>query len=172
MAKTKYAVLQFALLAFVWSCGPPLQEKEQTQELIEFPASYQQTDTVSVLTEEQRSAFDALNMLQGSTDEKNRLYLTFANLGHCYPPDTSFVLSRSELLVVMKRFTTMHCTYLPVNVREELTATSVLAQKEYLVLHCREYATGEQYENGLPLFGRWVMPSILGRSDVNLIWSR
>ena len=128
-------------------------------------------DTTSELTPEQQSAFDALNTLQVSTDEMNHLYSTFAGIVQpCYPPDTSLTISRSDLLTVMEQFVTRHCTNLTIKERSELAAKSVLAQDEYTVLLCLDNSVPVTYEYGAPMTGTWVMPSVLGRRDVIIVW--
>jgi hypothetical protein len=128
-------------------------------------------ETISGLTPEQQSAFDALNTLQVSTNEMNRLYSTFAGIVQpCYPPDTSMTISQSELLVAMKQFVTNNCRNLTVEERIELTTTSVLAQEEYTVSLCLDNSSNVDYKNGVPMTGTWVMPSVLGRRDVIIVW--
>ena len=70
----------------------------------------------------------------------------------------------------MKLFISNNCTSLGVEKQNELAVTSVLAQEEYKILHCRDNSINEKYENGLPVTGTWVMPSVLGRRDVILVW--
>ena len=75
---------------------------------------------------------EALNTLQVSTDQIHHLYSTFAGINQpCYPPDTSFVLSQSDLLIALKHFVNIHCTNLNITKRNELSFSAVLAQKEY-----------------------------------------
>lgn len=127
--------------------------------------------TDSELTPEQHSAFDALNRLQVSTDEKNRLYSTFAGIDQpCYPPDTSLTISQTELLTAMKHFVTSNCKNLTVEERDELAVASVLAQEEYTVLLCLDNSTPVTYENGVPMTGTWVMPNVLDQRDVIIVW--
>ena len=123
------------------------------------------------LSQVQDAAFNALNILQTSTDERNRLYSTFAGIYHpCFPADTSFTISRATLLNAMEKFVAKHCTNMPVEKRNELAAQAVLAQEEYLVLFCNGNATNVNYDAGLPLKGTWVLPNILGHRDVLLEW--
>ena len=165
------SIILLVLPFLVLSCTTAQEGTDQKQELTNFPTSHPNTDTVSELTPEQESAFDALNTLQVSTDEKNRLYSTFANIVQpCYPADTNFVISQSELLIIMKQFISKYCKNLAVEKQNELAATSVLAQEEYKILHCRDNSYDENYENGLPMTGTWVMPSVLGRRDVIIVW--
>ena len=157
----------------LFSCSPINEKAEQEQSPIYSLPFYitTYTDSIKELTIEQESAFDVLNRLQASTDEKNRIYSTFANIFQpCYPPDTSFVISRSELLIAMERFLTKHCTNLTKEERNELAATAVLAQEEYMVLHCAVNSSNLNYKNGLPMSGIWVMPNVLGRRDITLVW--
>ena len=131
----------------------------------------QSLDITPELTAAQQSAFDALNTLQVSTDEMNRLYSTFVGIGQSrYPPDTSLTISQSELLIAMKQFVTSNCKYLTTEEREELAATSVLAQKEYTLSICLGNSENINYENGPPMSGTWVLPSILGRRDLIIVW--
>jgi hypothetical protein len=168
----KESILLLIIPGLILSCTTGQQERDQVQQSIYSLPFYSTTYTDSLieLTPEQQSAFDALNTLQVSTDEKSRLYSTFADICQpCYPPDTSFVISRAELLIAMKQFLTRHCTNLTIEKRNELAATSVLAQEEYTVLHCR-ISSNHNYVNGLPMSGTWIMPSVLGRRDVILEW--
>lgn len=131
----------------------------------------QNMETISELTPEQQSAFDALNTLQVSTDEMNRLYSTFpGSVQSCYPPDTSLIISQAELLIAMKQFVTSNCKNLAVDERDELAATSILAQEEYTVLLCLDSSAPVAYENGAPMTGTWVLSSVLDRRDVIIVW--
>ncbi len=126
-----------------------------------------QVQYVDVLNAEQQSAFDALNELQINTDEMNRLYSTFAGISHpCYPPDTTFMISQAELLEVMSQFVNNHCTQLNIVRRNSLSKMSVLAQKEYRILQARESETHSDSR----LSGTWVIPNVLGRRDVVIVW--
>ena len=152
----------------IFSCTFGQEGNEQKRELTN-STSYD--NTVSELTQEQQSAFDALNTLQTSTDEMNRLYSTFANINQpCYPADTSFEVSQSELLIFMEQFISKYCQNLTPEIQNQLTKTSVLAQKKYTVLHCSGNKSNVTNEKGLPMTGTWVMPNVLGRRDVILVW--
>ena len=123
------------------------------------------------ITIEQQAAFDALNTLQVGTDVPNRLYSTFANIDQpCYPADTSFVISQHDLFMVMKIFISENCKYMSVEQQSTLAETSAQAQDEYRVLHCSDNSENENYEGGLPMTGTWVMPNVLGRRDVIIVW--
>jgi len=123
------------------------------------------------LTQEQQSAFDALNKLQISTDERDRLYSTFPNIEQpCYPADTSFEVSQSELLLFMEKFISKHCQNLTTEDQKQLTKSSVLAQEKYTILHCVGNESNANYEKGLPMTGTWIMPNVLGRRDIILVW--
>jgi hypothetical protein len=125
----------------------------------------------TTLTLAQQSAFEALNTLQVSSDMQNRLYSTFANIDQpCYPADTSFVITQAQLFIVMKKFVSRHYKNLPAEQQDKLVEISVKAQEEYQVLHCNNNSENEHYENGLPMTGTWIMPNVLGRRDVILVW--
>lgn len=162
----------FLILTFLaFSCTSIEEKADEKQEQTDVPLTYPNTEIITELVQEQEAAFDALNTIQTSTDEMNRLYSTFPNIVQpCYPADTSFTISRSDLLTAMNQFVTKHCTYLSFEERDRLAATAVLAQEEYIVLHCPDHSSNVNYENGLPMTGTWVMPSILNSRDVILVW--
>lgn len=160
-----------SLTFLLTSCSTAQEKTNEKQVIADIPESYYYTDILLKQNQQQQSAFDALNTLQTSTDEMNRLYSTFANIYQpCYPADTSFTISRSVLLTAMEQFVTKHCTNLSFDERDKLAATAVLAQEEYIVLYCPDKPSNVNYEKGLPLTGTWVMPSVLGRRDVILVW--
>ena len=153
------------------SCSQPDNRSEKEAAYSQPNNISQNLETTSELTPEQQSAFDALNTLQVSTDEMNRLYSTFAGIVQsCYPPDTSLTISQSELQVAMKQFVTSNCKNLSTAERDELIATSVLAQKEYTLSLCLGNSANINYENGAPMSGTWIIPSVLGRRDVIIVW--
>ena len=157
------------LAALSLSCSTPQEGENQEPGISGSPAMH--THPKSELTLEQQASFDALNFLQTNTDEMNRLYSTFPNIGQtCHPPDTSYAITRSELLAAMKQFVTRHCTNLSIEKRTELAATAVLAQENYTVIFCSNHSDHPNDENGLPMSGTWVMPGVCGRRDVILIW--
>lgn len=156
LIKKLLVLLIFPFLIF--SCTFFQKEKKPKQELAN-------------ITEEQQSAFDALNTLQVNTDERDRLYSTFADIRQpCYPPDSSFVITQSELLNAMTQFVNKNCTNIEIEERNRLINTSVLAQMEYRVLHCANNPYSINYDNGLPMKGTWIMPNVLGRRDVIIHW--
>ncbi|MCB0704218.1 MAG: hypothetical protein KDC34_02870 [Saprospiraceae bacterium] len=139
-----------------------------SEEKGKLPDSAFYNNTGSALTQEQQAAFDALNTLQTSTDEMNRLYSTFVKPS--YPADTSFEVSQSELRAFMEQFIYEHCQNLSPEIQNQLAKTAVLAQKKYTVLHCTENRSDIDYDKGLPMTGTWVIPNILNRRDVILVW--
>lgn len=161
-------IILLTLAYLTFSCTTA-QEKRRPKLEVTDSTSYNKT--VLELTPVQQSAFDALNRLQVNTDERNQFYSTFSNIVQpCYPADTNFVITQSEFLVVMKQFISKHCKMLSAEIQNELAVTSVLAQDKYKVLHCRNDLSSQNYENGLPMYGTWVMPNVLGRRDVILEW--
>ncbi len=165
----KMLVMFLTVPLLLCSCSSTTEETNQ---------GHQSTDSLTSvntalpdLTPEQQSAFDALNTLQVSTDEKNRLYSTFAGIVQpCYPPDTSFTITQTELLVAMKQFVASNCKNLKAEVRDELAAKSVLAHAEYTVALCLDTSERITFENGAPMTGTWVLPNVLSRRDVILVW--
>jgi hypothetical protein len=126
---------------------------------------------ISELSKEQEAAFEALNKLQVSTDERNRLYSTFAGIEHeCYPPDSTLTLPQAEFLKAMNQFVTKHCGLLNPEERQELAAESVLAQEEYTILLCFGDTALSATEPELPMTGTWIIPNVLNRRDVILVW--
>ena len=155
------------------SCTSTIQKTNQgNQSTDPLPSDFAvPMDSLPELTPEQQAAFDALNTLQASTDEMNHLYSTFAGIVQpCYPPDTIFTISQSDLLNAMEQFVATHCTNLAIKERNELAAKSALAQAEYTLALCLETSAPVNYENGAPMAGTWVLPSVLGRRDVIIVW--
>lgn len=169
----KILFLLSILLSMLNACSQPNagMEKENHKAHYQRTNIDQNIETISELTIEQEAAFDALNTLQVSTDEMNRLYSTIPGIFQsCYPPDTSLTVSQAELLMAMKQFVSSNCKNLAVDERDELAATSILAQEEYTVLLCLDNSDHVTHENGAPMTGTWVMPSVLGRRDVIIVW--
>lgn len=129
------------------------------------------TDPIEELSSEQQLALDALDTFQMNTDERGRVYSTFAGLEQpCYPPDTVFTISQAELLAAMNQFVDLHCKNMSVETRTRLAAEAVMAQEEYTLALCTDGSQELSFKNGLPLQGVWVMPYVLGRRDVVLVW--
>ncbi len=174
LAKMKMLLTLSILLFLLNACSQPNDRPEEEKQIpYAQPTNIDQNmEPISELTLEQQSAFDALNTLQVSTDEMNRLYSTFSGIVQpCYPPDTSLTISQTELLMAMKQFVTSNCRNLSVEERDELAARAVLAQEEYPVSLCLDNSAPVTYENGVPMTGTWVMPSVLDRRDVIIVWS-
>ena len=160
------AILLF--LCVILSCTSSVESKAKKKEL--YSLSYFQP-AVGELSDDQQSAFSALNKLQVSTDEKNRLYSTFSNIEHaCYPADTSFIISREEWLPIMQSFIAEHCKSMDAATQAQLANASVLAQEEYTVLQCFDNNTSTEYDPALNMKGRWIFPSVLGRRDIIIVW--
>jgi hypothetical protein len=70
----------------------------------------------------------------------------------------------------MKQFVSKNCTNLEEDERNELAATAVLAQHEYTVKLCFDNSSKIINTYGLPMTGIWVMPNVLGRRDVIIVW--
>lgn len=169
----KMLLKQFILLSLLNACSQPNDRLENEKHLADAqPKSLtQKMGTGSELTPKQQSAFDALNTLQVSTDEMNRLYSTFPGVAQpSDPPNTSLTISQAELLIAMKHFVASNCKNLSVEERDELAAASVLAQEEYTVLLSLDDSASVNYETGAPMTGTWVLPSVLGRRDVIIVW--
>ena len=81
-----------------------------------------------------------------------------------------FVLAAVSLLKEMVSDKNKEIQNLKEDIRNELAETSVLAQEEYSVLYCGSDSPHHNYENGLPMVGTWVMPNVLGRRDIIIVW--
>jgi len=168
----KRATLLLLTPTMLFSCSPVHERTEQKQEstIFSIPYSNINADTLLDLTPEQEAAFVALNSIQV---QGQHLYSTFSGIFHdCYPPDTSFIISRSELLIAMEELLTRYYTDISTEQRTKLAAEAVLAQEEYLVLQCNGYSN-ESVDNSnlhLPTSGSWILPKVLNRRDVILEW--
>ena len=161
------------VLSLPYACSQSNESFEEEKQITPSPPAsiMQNSGTISELTPEQESAFDALNTLQVSTDEMNRLYSTFAGIDQpCYPPDTSLKISQAELLRAMKQFVAINCQNLRAEERNELAVASVLAQEEYTLSICFDNAALVAYDKAPPMTGTWILPGVLGRRDVIIVW--
>lgn len=157
------------LSTVLFSCSETQENKGQNQEKINLTTSY--VDSIPELTPVQQEAFNALNTLQTITDEKSHLYSTFANINQpCYPADTSIVITQAQFLTYMKQFVSKYCQNLSKDMQYELAKSSVLAQEEYTVLYCNNESENQNFNNGLPTTGTWVVPNVLGRRDIIIVW--
>lgn len=130
---------------------------------------WQSADSLPELTPTERAAFDALNTLQVSTDEINRLYSTFAGIDQpCYPPDTTITITQAKFHEALVHFASLHCTKISTTEREELIAQSALAQDKYTLALCLE--NSHSFKGEIPMSGTWVILSVLNRRDVILVW--
>lgn len=125
-----------------------------------------------VMTDEQSSAFESLNIIQTFSDSKNRFYSTFPDIDHpAYPPDTSIVISQSDFLFYLKEFMKEHSTNIESDIQKEIAESSVKAQQEYTVLFClKDASIAYDFKNGIPMHGIWVIPNVLQRRDVIIVW--
>ena len=118
------------LFLLLTSCSATQEKSNAKQVTVVIPELFSEFDLSIELTQAQQRAFDALNTLQVSTDEKNMLYSTFAGIPQpCYPADSNFTILRSELLIVLGQFVTTHCKNLTIEERTELAESVVLAQE-------------------------------------------
>ena len=164
----KVLLLLSMLVSLLNGCSQP---NGSTGKEPEASNNAQAAAAVSELTPEQQSAFDALNTLQVNTDQRNRLYSTFAGGDHpCYPPDTSLTISQPALLTAMKLFVEKNCKNLSAEERDKLAAASVLAQEAYTVALCLDESAKLPYDKGVPMTGTWVLTNVLGKRDVLIVW--
>ncbi len=169
MRTTATSVLLSLLIPVLISCSANSDQPNDRPKSADYIPEYEGAATE--LTDTQQAAFDALNVLQTSTDEMNRLYSTFPDIIQpFYPPDTTVRISREELMDAMQQFVGTHCTALPEQKQMELIAASVEAQEQYDVLWCKGKGTDPKFEEGIPRAGVWVLPNILGRRDLVLEW--
>lgn len=148
-----------------------MERKGQEEQTKDSDVSISRTDSTPELSSLQQDAFDALNTLQVSTDEKNRLYSTFAGNTHaCYPPDTTVTISQSEFLIAIKQFVKDNCTNLDAEKANELASKAVLAQEAYKIALCQQNSSQGSFKDGIPTKGTWIIANILGRRDVVIIW--
>ena len=124
-------------------------------------------DSLPELSPVQETASDALNTIQVQA-ARGHLYSTFPGLQHsCFPPDTSFVISSAESRIAIEEILTNHGALITPEQQTKLAAEAVLGQEEYTVLQCIDYL--EEQVDDLKT-GTWILPEVLGRRDVILVW--
>jgi len=171
--KLKIQLVVLVLFSLVVACGPPVNKPElEKASNFKLPSSSVGcSDSLIELTTAQQAALDALDELQVSGDGSNRLYGTYNNQYHpFYPPDTNFFISKEEFLMALSSFLQEHYSLLSAEDQSRLVAASAQAQEEYKVLLCEAEADYTVHESGLPMKGVWVLPNVLGRRDVVLVW--
>lgn len=120
-------------------------------------------DAVVNLTPTQETAFEALNYLQININGEH-LYSTFSGLDHRFNQlDSSYVISANELLIAIKDISTAYGVNLSIEEIHKLSSDAVLAQEKYFVQKYRRNSSSLAPEI-------WVLPQILGRRDLILIW--
>lgn len=150
------------------SCEPSIEKnrRNESENKINIQAEVQ-----TELTIDQESAFDALNMIQISTKEKNRFYSTFPGIEHsCSPEDTTIHISQSDLKSAIVQYLRENGKYLSIEKQEDLSSKAVLAQEEYQIRHCSGNISPQEYKNGIPKEGKWILPNILERRDLIIKW--
>jgi len=165
-------LIVFCLLLVCLSCSLSNEKVGQGQQSNDFGSlnALQYSDSLPKLTAEQQSAFDALNSIQR---QGKHLYSTFSGIHHeCFAPDTTFVISQSELLVALEILLERYYTNIDVEQRDKLANESVLAQEEYLVVECSRNSNEimNDKSKNIPNSGSWILPEILGRRDVIIEW--
>ena len=163
----KELTLLFVAPWLLFACTAGQERTDPEQGPVDPPFS--DPGTPSELTPEQQTAFEALNSIQVLG---RHLYSTFPGAHHdCFPPDTSFILSRGELLIAVEVHLARHSSKIPAEQRTELAAEAVLAQEEYLVHQCGSPAVSvDLVVQNLPPSGSWILPKVLGRRDIVLEW--
>ena len=170
----KVNTLVAAVFCLLLSCSPSNKRKDNTQKSTDLANSnsIHKVNILSELTLEQESAFEALNAIQINS-EVGHIYSTFGGIHHsCFPPDTSFTISHSELLNAMEELLAKYCTAIYLEECTELASKAVLAQEEYLVLQCNNAVNdlitkGTKYAS---IRKSWILPEVLGQRDVILVW--
>ena len=141
---TRISALLITVSYVAFSCTIAQERTDQKEELPLPPF-----DTTLFLTLEQEAAFDALNEIQ---IQGTQLYSTFSGIHHeCFPPDTSFVISQAELLIVIEDLLIQNYPNIPPKEQSKLANQAVLAQEEYLVIQCN---------------GSWILPEVLNQRDI------
>lgn len=67
--------IRLTLTLLLTSCSTAEEKTSEKQVIADIPESYSHTNKLIELTQQQQSAFDALNKLQTCTDEMNRFIL-------------------------------------------------------------------------------------------------
>lgn len=161
---------------FLLACTSAENGKPLKEELTDSISLLPNTKPPANLTLEQETALDALNSLQRQILQ-GRFYSTFPGMYHdCFPSDTSFIISQTELLGAVEVLFEKYNTDITSDRFKKLTQEAVSAQKEYVVKHC--YGTSYQMIDGVfknvtttaLKSGTWILPGVLGRRDVILAW--
>ena len=166
-------VLKQLLLCFfvLVACSQSDSKSNITSEQNKQSRIDQFNQATSVLSNEQQAAFDALNTIQTSTDEMNRLYSSFAGASKaCNIPDTIIIMTQDELLSAMMHFVENNCGSLSVADRKALALNAVKSQEVYTIKVCFGELKTANNDNKNLRNGTWLLPNVLGRRDVVIEW--
>ncbi|MEM9053058.1 MAG: hypothetical protein AAGC47_13475 [Bacteroidota bacterium] len=170
MKTTAIPVLTFFVLACI-SCSNPNHATVREKQNQTNAAKKENLKKYGVITPQQETAFDAMNQLQVSTNEQNRLYSTFAGSAPlCFDKDTTVTISQSEFRKALIRFTLSNCDILMASESEELATKASLAQEEYSLTICLEGDDKTFQDDLLFTKGTWILPDILGSRDLVMVW--
>lgn len=120
---------------------------------------------------DQAEGLAALDLLQTSSDETNRIFSTFAGAQEfCISPDTVLLISAEDFFVHLKSFTEIHYTSMDAEQRNELIKKAARVQDSYTLWVCLDkQGLDIHLENELHS-GTWVFPQLLGRRDLVWLW--
>lgn len=153
------------------SCTGGSQEKNK-----QYDIASNNSESQTELTTIQKSAFSAFDSIQLKI-KGHHLYSTFPGSQHeCFPADTSYVISKAELLEAMKELLGRYETGYTIERYNELSSIAVMVKDEYRVEQC--YLTSMKMVDGVltsvpsksPLEGIWIIPKVLGHRDIVLKW--
>ncbi|MCH2214788.1 MAG: hypothetical protein MK086_06415 [Flavobacteriales bacterium] len=168
---TKRILLKSFILYSLFSCSSPNSSIERETVISNPTSKNEKQQTSSEPSPQQESAFDALNKLQFSTNEQNRLYSTFPGSAPlCFDKDTTVTISQSEFQKVLVGFTLNNCDILMASESEELASQAALAQEEYSLTICLNGEDKAFQDNLLSTRGTWILPNILGFRDLIIVW--
>jgi hypothetical protein len=154
--------------SLIQSCASSSSESGSENDSVLNLSTYSSTapDTIGNLTQEQQTAFDALNAIQ--VQGKN-LYSTFPGISHsCPSKGTDLVLTRNELSIALNELLKRHYNHITPSERASLVTQIILIQDEYNVVPCS--CVMNTLSNGFPDSGTWILPQVLGRRDIVIEW--
>ena len=162
------AVILFYIICTTMACQ--FNSKKRTQDTSTENLTEKENITQAIiLNAAQDNSFKALNAIQVSGEN---LYSTFSGLyqeHECYPPDTSFVITRAVFREALDTLLKRHFQNLPQEYRDTLIEQSVLAQETYKILECK-YPSLDNSDHKFPSSGFWILPEVLNRRDVIINW--
>lgn len=157
-----------AVLLFACHSQEEAEPQVQKQAAMDYSDGLASFDSLSPA---QEKAFNLLDSLQTSSDQAHRLFSTFPGSYHeGFPPDSSLSLSSSQFKTALQQFIRQNYARYSEEESNNLAQQIALLQEDYQLLLCLPESSSREFSTTPAQEGIWVLPKLLGRRDLVLVW--